>query len=87
MLHPSYIDLMEVINAGVEIGEEPVINSRYSIVTATARRARQIVDGAEQKTIAQCNKPFSVSVQELYEGRIHILPEEQDTEETISEEV
>ena len=31
MIHPSYVELMKVVNDGVEIGEEPVVNSRYSI--------------------------------------------------------
>lgn len=32
MIHPSYVELMKVVNNNVEIGEEPVVNSRYSIV-------------------------------------------------------
>ena len=32
MLHPSYTDLIKVVNSGVETGDEPVVNSRYSIV-------------------------------------------------------
>ena len=47
MLHPSYTDLMKVVNAGVEDGEEPVVSSRYSIVMATSKRARQIIAGDE----------------------------------------
>ena len=42
MLHPSYSDLMKVVNSEVEPGEAPVVNSRYSIVMATSKRARQI---------------------------------------------
>ena len=46
MIHPSYVELMQVVNSDqTEIGEEPVINSRYSIVIATAKRARQIIGG------------------------------------------
>ena len=37
MLHPSYSDLMNVVNSNVEEGEEPVVNSRYSIVMAPQR--------------------------------------------------
>ena len=37
MLHPSYTDLMKVVNSEVEPGEAPVVNSRYSIVMATLR--------------------------------------------------
>ena len=47
MLHPSYADLMRVVNSEVEEGEQPVVNSRYSIVIATSKRARQIIDGSE----------------------------------------
>ncbi len=47
MIHPSYVELMKVVNNDVEIGEEPVVNSRYSIVIATAKRARQIIAGDE----------------------------------------
>lgn len=43
MIHPSYVELMKVVNNNVEIGEEPVVNSRYSIVIAAAKRARQII--------------------------------------------
>mgnify|MGYP000621109938 CR=1 FL=1 len=45
MLHPSYTDLMKVVNKDVEEGETKVVNSRYSIVMATAKRARQLIDG------------------------------------------
>ena len=47
MLHPSYTELMEKINKEGETGEEPVINSRYSIVIATSKRAREIIGGDE----------------------------------------
>ena len=45
MLHPSYTDLMKVVNQDVEEGESKVVNSRYSIVMATSKRARQLIDG------------------------------------------
>ena len=28
MIHPSYVELMKVVNDEGEIGEEPVVNSR-----------------------------------------------------------
>ena len=37
MIHPSYTELMEVINSEVEPGEQPVVQSRYSVVMATAK--------------------------------------------------
>ena len=81
MLHPSYTDLMKVINSEVETGEAPVVNSRYSIVLASAKRARQLIAGdepmAEKKV---CPKPLSIAVEELYEGKVKILPETSDEE-------
>ena len=77
MLHPSYTDLMKVVNSGVEIGEEPVVNSRYSIVLATAKRARQIIGGDQPVN----QKPLSIAVEEVYNSKVTIVGEEEDIEE------
>lgn len=82
MIHPSYVDLMQVVNKGVEEGETPVINSRYSIVMATAKRARQIVDGDEPLIdYVEGDKPLSIAVEELNQEKIHILAENEPEEE------
>ncbi len=47
MLRPSYLDLINVVNKEAEPGKEPLIQSRYSIVIATAKRARQLIAGDE----------------------------------------
>ena len=73
MLHPSYADLIEVVNSEVEEGEEPVVNSRYSIVLATAKRARQIIGGEETEIPSHGKKPLSIAVEELYKGKVKIL--------------
>lgn len=77
MLHPSYSDLMRTVNSEVEIGEAPVVNSRYSIVLATARRARQIIDGMEPLVKSKSPKALSLAVEELEQAKIHILSEEE----------
>ena len=79
MIHPSYAELMDRINEGTEVGEEPVVNSRYTIVAATAKRARQIIDGADP--LVPCkkgDKPLSIAVKELYDGELRIINEEND---------
>lgn len=76
MLHPSYTDLMNIVNGDVEEGEEPVISSRYSIVMATAKRARQIIDGEEPLVEIKQDKPLSIAIEELVEGKIKIMPED-----------
>ncbi|MDO4304773.1 MAG: DNA-directed RNA polymerase subunit omega [Bacillota bacterium] len=79
MLHPSYSDLMKVVNSEVEPGETPVVNSRYSIVMATAKRARQIISGEEPLVSTKnATKPLSVAVEELNQGKIKILSEEDE---------
>ena len=74
MLHPSYTDLINAVNSEVEPGEQPVVQSRYSIVLATSKRARQII-GGDEPLIARAagKKPLSIAVQELYEGKVKIL--------------
>ena len=83
MIHPSYVELMRVVNSeSAMIGEEPVINSRYSIVIAAAKRARQIIDGAEPYVAdAAKKKPLSIAIEELYNGEVKIVGEESDPEE------
>ena len=91
MLHPSYTDLMKVVNSEVEEGETPVVNSRYSIVLATAKRARQIVSGDEPRVAdAKGKKPLSIAVEELEKSEVQILRDgdeaEVETVETAVEE-
>ncbi len=87
MIHPSYVDLMKVVNKDVEEGETPVINSRYSIVMATAKRARQIVDGDEPLVkVSRGEKPLSIAVDELNQGEIRILAEDEAEEDFIVDE-
>ncbi len=77
MLHPSYTDLMKVVNKDVEEGETKVVNSRYSIVMATSKRARQIIDGEMPLVAAKGQeKPLSIAIDELNSGKIKIIAEE-----------
>lgn len=78
MLHPSYADLIQVVNSGVEQGEPPVVNSRYSIVMATAKRARQIIAGEEPLVENGVQKPLSLAVEELSQEKIRILGDDEE---------
>ena len=70
MLHPSYSDLINAVNSDVEPGEQPVVQSRYSIVIATAKRARQLIAGEE----------------ELHKGKVKIVSEEEQEVKISDEE-
>jgi DNA-directed RNA polymerase subunit omega len=78
MLHPSYSDLMKVVNSEVEEGEAPVVSSRYSIVMATSKRARQIIGGEDPLVYGRGKKPLSLAVEELNQGKIKILSDEEE---------
>ena len=70
MLRPSYSDLLDVIT---QDAEDITIGSRYTIVIAAAKRARQLVDHNEplvDKVVV--DKPVSIAVHELYEGKIKV---------------
>ena len=82
MLHPSYSDLMSVINerseeAGVKV------KSRYSVIIATSKRARQLIEENQsfeereedflRKKNATHIKELSYAVEELFEGKIDII--------------
>lgn len=86
MLHPSYTDLMKTINSEGE-GDTPVVNSRYSIVLATAKRARQLIAGEEAYVHSAGRKPLSVAVEEISRGYVTIEPEtvEEPEEAGVSE--
>ena len=84
MLHPSYSDLIEVVNSEVEPGEQPVVQSRYSIVIATATRARQLIAGEGAAVAAGGRKPLSTAIDELYQGKVKIDSEEDIAEEEIN---
>ena len=64
---------MKVVTREVEQGEAPVVSSRYSIVMATSRRARQIIAGEDALVDSKDKKPLSVAVEELNQGKIKIL--------------
>ena len=89
MLHPSYSDLMKAANSEVETGETPIVNSRYSIVIATSKRAREIIAGDEPLVSGmEGEKPLSSAVKELYDSKLKILPGDDvvEDEENLSNE-
>ena len=51
--------------------------SRYSLVRATAKRAREISEEAEEEKIILTEKPVSIAIDEIVKGEYKIVePEE-----------
>lgn len=82
MLKPSYAELMDIMNRDNELGKD--VTSRYSVVIAAAKRARQIIDGdttmAERIKDDIKDKPLSLAIEELNEGKVKVVPEGMGTE-------
>lgn len=46
------------------------VDNRYTLVVETAKRARQLVDGAKKLTDYDSNKPVTVAIHEINEGKV-----------------
>ena len=83
MIHPSYSELIQAINNNVEEDDNTMmLNSRYSLILATSKRARQLIGGA--KPLAdnvKGKKPLSIAIDELYHGKVKILPGQHEEED------
>lgn len=80
MLHPSYLELMNAVNAKAETTDgKPVVTSRYSIVVAAAQRARQLIEEEVQDADNYViSKPLSTAISELMNGKVTIIPGDDD---------
>ena len=69
MIHPSYSELIQAINNNAEEDDNTMmLNSRYSLVLATSKRARQLVDGAQPLIDPKDMKPLKIAVEEINRG-------------------
>ena len=46
------------------------VDSRYTLVVATAKRARQLADGSNKLTEFESDKPVTIALHEINEGKI-----------------
>lgn len=83
MIHPSYSELIQAINNNAEEDDNTMmLNSRYSLVLATSKRARQLIAGAEPLVKgAAGKKPLSVAIDEFYQGQVKIVADNHDEAE------
>lgn len=72
MLRPSYAELMDVLNKDPNLDDK--VTSRYAIVIAASKRARQLIDGAKPLTESEAHKAVSTAVKEMNLGLVTINP-------------
>ena len=84
MIHPSYNELIAAINENAEEDDNTLaLNSRYSLVLATSKRARQLIAGARPLVRAEPNKkPLSIAIDEFYKGKVKIYEELSEAEDS-----
>ncbi|KRQ86921.1 DNA-directed RNA polymerase subunit omega [Caloramator mitchellensis] len=58
MINPPILSLLEKID------------NRYSLVVVTAKRARQLIGGAEPLVKIDSNQPVTIAVNEINNGKI-----------------
>lgn len=60
--------------------------SRYALVIETAKRTRQLVDGAPRLAEVETSKDVTVAVNEIYEGKIEAVKTVKMVEKEITAE-
>jgi DNA-directed RNA polymerase subunit omega len=58
MIYPTLASLLERVD------------SKYTLVVAVSKRARQLVDGQPRLTKVDSNKPVTIAINEISEGKI-----------------
>jgi len=58
MIYPTLAQLLEKVD------------SKYTLVTAVSKRAREIVDGSPKLVDLKSNKPVTIAVNEIAQGQI-----------------
>lgn len=67
------------------IGElEKVAESRYALVTITAKRARQLLEASEQSGTPLSDKPVKLAINDIASGKVRCKDVEEASEENAS---
>lgn len=89
MLHPSYVELIDHVNNVNREKGEPEINSRYTLVMAVAKRARDLVNGAPLMVPDETNgRMLAQAVHEMDCEKLGIVvADEEEIEEVDAEDM
>lgn len=63
------------------------VDSRYTLVVVTAKRARQLVDGAPKLTKCNSEKPVTVAINEIDDNKITYVRNKKAISDSINEGV
>jgi len=57
--------------------KEPIVNSKYSLVVAVAKRARQIINRRDPGVVLT-HKPVTIALQEIESGAVRVVPKSRE---------
>ena len=73
MFEPSGQELINIANESI-LSENEKIKSKYTVVIAAAKRARQLVDDKDERVEEGAN-PLTVAIEEIKNKEVRIEPE------------
>ena len=76
MFEPSAQKLINVANESIT-NEEEKINSKYTMIIAAAKRARQLVDEKDQR-VENGKNPLTIAIDEIEDKIVRVIPSNKD---------
>lgn len=76
MFEPSAQKLINVVNESAT-NENEKINSKYSVIIAAAKRARQLVDEKDQR-VENGKNPLTIAIDEIEDRIVKVVPSNKD---------
>ena len=73
MFEPSAQKLIDAANESI-LNENERIKSKYTIILAAAKRARQLVDEKDER-VENGKNPLTIAVEEIKEKAVKVIPE------------
>lgn len=76
MFEPSAQKLINVANESIT-SEGEKINSKYTMIIAVAKRARQLVDEKDQR-VENGKNPLTIAIDEIEDKIVRVIPSNKD---------
>ncbi|MBP3201746.1 MAG: DNA-directed RNA polymerase subunit omega [Lachnospiraceae bacterium] len=76
MFEPSGQELIDIANESI-LNENEKIKSKYSIIIAAAKRARQLVEEKDERVENGANA-LTIAIEEIKENLVKIEPDNKD---------
>ena len=76
MFEPSAQELIDAVNENIQ-DENEKIKSKYTVIIAAAKRARQLVDEKDERVESGKN-PLSIAVDEIENKVVKVIPDNKD---------